>query len=148
MPQRRRRYSSWDLKYPLHSLLVMLENCQASISRDQTYALLSMCNDIDIFDKLHPCYKKSEDEVLRNTASVILFGELLVPSYSLPDFAFHELCFPLSLLAEKILSEFSQQETPFVGRKVDTANLLVDRIQHGSLTQEDQDDELSSLVQS
>jgi len=130
-----RQNTWWTSKRYLHFLLGKFSHCQASIQRDKIYALLGMSEDANNPDRFDPSYEKSDAEVFRDTASFLLFGEILDSNHSFPEFDFPDLCIPITLLAERTLtwtlSQHESEELRASARR--TAVLLVRRVNEGQL---------------
>lgn len=133
MPQSRKG-TWWSSRRDLHFLLQKFERSNASLPRDKVYALLGISEDADIEDRFLPCYNeddKPDGEVYRDTASFVLFKEILGPEYSFPDFTFADLCVPLIQLLEKTLLWALSTEYSGIGTVGNTARLIVDRLNEG-----------------
>ncbi|KAK3291904.1 heterokaryon incompatibility protein-domain-containing protein [Chaetomium fimeti] len=128
-----RQNTWWSSKRYLQFLLNKFAKSQACMPRDKIYALLGMSEDACDPKRFHPCYLKSNGEVFRDTASFLLFGEILDSSFSLPEFALADLSLPIIQLAEKTLSWALGQSglQPDSVRK--TAELLIRRLNEGQL---------------
>jgi hypothetical protein len=129
-----RRNTWWSSDRCLHSLLTKFANSQARLPRDKIYALLGMSEDACNPASFYPCYKKSDSQVFRDTASFLLFGEVLDSSYALPEFRLSELALPIIQLAEKALSwSLMQSSTRHRESARKTVELLIWRVNEGRL---------------
>ncbi|KAI5467693.1 heterokaryon incompatibility protein-domain-containing protein [Mariannaea sp. PMI_226] len=101
----------WSSSRCLHDLLVKFSRSEATEKRDKIYALLGMSEDAHDSARFYPSYQKTEKEVYRDTASFLIFGEVLGHNhFNFPDFTLQELCLPIIQLAEKTLSSILGQE--------------------------------------
>jgi hypothetical protein len=129
------RKNTWWSSSPsrsLHSLLQKFAESQSSVPRDKVYALLGMSEDACDSSRFYPCYKKPDSEVSRDTASFLLFGEMLDSNYSLPTFGFTDLFVPGSQLAQTTLRWALGQRGRRRNKAMNTAELLVRRINEGA----------------
>jgi len=88
------RYRSstwWNSAHSLHSLLQKFKNSNALMPRDKIYALLGMSEDACDPEQFYPCYQASDDEVIRNTASFLVFGQVLDSTFVFPGFRLEDL---------------------------------------------------------
>jgi hypothetical protein len=123
-------------------------------SRDKIYALLGISDDASDPKRFFPCYKKSDRRVFRDTASFLLFSEILGRDYALPDLSLLDLYDPILQLAEKTLEwtltygfmphrdeerddhyELIDSENAAACRR--TAKILVDKLNEGQFKTQD-----------
>jgi hypothetical protein len=130
MPRLRKK-SWWSSNRQLHFLLDKFGESQALMIRDKIYALLGMSEDACDPEAFYPCYEKTDDEVFRDTASFLLFGEIVGPSYSFPSLRFLDLRLPTSQLAGVTLKWALTRKRLPSARK--TADALVRRMDEGRL---------------
>ncbi|CZR50156.1 uncharacterized protein PAC_00028 [Phialocephala subalpina] len=74
MPGPSRQKSWWAEKRNLYNLLLKFRKCEATDERDIIYALLGLSSDAYNSDLLLPSYTKSIKQVIRDTASFLLFN--------------------------------------------------------------------------
>lgn len=75
----------------LHTLLSKFGNCEATDVRDKVFALMGIAVDGQITEYFLPDYEKTPDQVARDTASFILFHEVLdLSDLSFPAFTLDE----------------------------------------------------------
>lgn len=77
LPGRRAWESWWNQNRELRTLLVKFQNCEATDERDKVYALLGISSDACLGNAFPPDYEKPMQEVVQNTISFLLFGELV-----------------------------------------------------------------------
>jgi hypothetical protein len=99
-----RKNTWWSSNRHLHVLLVKFANSQSFLVRDKIYALLGMSEDACNPEIFYPCYLKSEEEVIQDTAAFLLFGEFLGGYYPMPDLRLSDLRLPITQLAGKVLA--------------------------------------------
>lgn len=128
-----RQNTWWSSKRYLQFLLNKFAESQAFMPRDKIYALLGMSEDACSPKRFYPSYLKSDGEVLRDTASFLLFGEILDSSCSFVEFTLTDLSLPIIQLAEKTLSWALGQSGPQRDSAQKTAELLVRRLNEGQL---------------
>jgi hypothetical protein len=130
-----RRNSWWSSNRNLHVLLVKFANSQSFLARDKIYALLGMSEDACDPEIFYPCYLKSEGEVIRGTASFLLFGEFR--RFPMPDLQLAHLSIPIAQLAAKVLIwAVDQQSSWALGQRSgssgeDTAALMARQLNKG-----------------
>ena len=139
MPQIRKS-TWWSSQRTLHSLLVKFRESQATLPRDKIYALLGMSEDASDPEKFFPCYEKDDDQVIRDTLSFVLLGEILDPrSHLFPPATLLALSHPISLLAGRTLDWCLSQIVGYMpidcARR--TARRLSDRMNEGQLPTRD-----------
>lgn len=104
-----RSHTWWARDRTLHNLLVKFQQSQATDSRDMIYALLSMSQDACDSTRFYPSYQISTDQVPRNAASFLIFGQMHALKAELPDVPIGHLALPLAelitLLLKPALSE-------------------------------------------
>ncbi|KAM5382992.1 hypothetical protein ACJA88_003525 [Fusarium oxysporum] len=132
MPRIRKR-TWWSSQRRLHHLIDKFWESEATISRDRIYALLHMSEDAYGSESLRPCYKKSDSEVFRDTASFIIFGEVLSHEYALPDFTLAELRSPFVQLVEKALSWVLREGGRHNEGAQRTADIIIGYLNQGRL---------------
>lgn len=93
----------WNSTRSLHSLLTKFSGSDATVTRDNIYALLGMSEDASDPEKFYPDYEKSDSQVFRDTACFCLFGEILDSTYLFPEFTLAELRLPVEEMAKKTL---------------------------------------------
>ena len=98
-----RRNTWWSSGRNLHTLLVKFANSQSTLERDKIYALLGMSEDASNSETFYPCYLKSEEEVIRDTATFLLCGEVPTRPFLMPDLRLSDLCLPIAQLAGRVL---------------------------------------------
>jgi hypothetical protein len=74
----------WSSTRSLHFLLAKFVDSEASCTRDKVYALLGMSEDACDPKIFYPSYEKEDVDVFRDTASFLLFGEILDETHSFP----------------------------------------------------------------
>jgi len=88
------RYRSstwWNSDRDLYSLLQKFKDSNALMPRDKIYALLGMSGDACDPERFYPCYQASDDQVIRNTASFLILGQVLDSTFVFPHFELHHL---------------------------------------------------------
>lgn len=130
----RLRTTTWWLSNRrLHTLLTKFADSQASQGRDKVYALLGMSEDACDPKIFYPCYRISNDEVIRDTLSFLLFKKILDSSYLFPVLNIAELSLPIIQLVGKTL-EWTLSEPWVQGQESGgTTLLLVDLMSEGQL---------------
>lgn len=110
-----RQNTWWSSNRNLHVLLVKFADSQSSLARDKIYALLGMSDDACNPETFYPCYLKSDEQVIRDTARFLLCREVLGSHIPMPDLQLSDLWLPITQLAGKVLIwalERSADETP------------------------------------
>lgn len=77
LPGWRAKGSWWNQNRDLRTLLAKFQNCEATDERDKVYALLGISSDASLGNVFPPNYEKPMQEVVQNTISFLLFGELV-----------------------------------------------------------------------
>ncbi|CAJ0548666.1 Ff.00g022790.m01.CDS01 [Fusarium sp. VM40] len=98
-----RSHTWWARDRTLHNLLVKFQRSQATHSRDMIYALLSMSQDACDSTRFYPSYEIEADQVPRNAASFLIFGQMHALRSNFPDVAIGRLALPLAELVELLL---------------------------------------------
>jgi hypothetical protein len=98
-----RQNTWWSSNRNLHVLLIKFADSQSFLVRDKIYALLGMSEDACSPERFYPCYLKSEEEVIRDTATFLLCGEVPDRPLPMPDLRLSDLCLPITQLAGKVL---------------------------------------------
>jgi hypothetical protein len=101
---RLRKHTWWSSNRQLHVLLQRFAHSDALLIRDKIYALLGMSTDACDPDVFYPSYEKPDEEVFRDTASFLLLGEIVDPSYLFPNLVLDDLRLPIPELAAKVLA--------------------------------------------
>ncbi|KAF5532871.1 het-domain-containing protein [Fusarium napiforme] len=132
MPRIRKR-TWWSSQRRLHHLIGKFGASEATIARDRIYALLHMSEDARGLECLRPCYKKSDSEVFRDTASFIMFGEVLSHEHALPEFTIAELGLPILQLVEKAFSWALREGGRNNEAAQKTVNTIIEYLSQGRL---------------
>ncbi|KAK3292342.1 heterokaryon incompatibility protein-domain-containing protein [Chaetomium fimeti] len=98
-----RQNTWWSSNRHLHVLLAKFADSQSFLVRDRIYALLGMSEDACNPETFYPCYQKSEEEVIRDTASFLLFRGSLGKYDPMPHLRLSDLCLPITQLAGNVL---------------------------------------------
>lgn len=92
LPGRRARESWWNQNRDLRTLLVKFQNCEATDERDKVYALLGISSDASLGHAFPPGYEKAMQQVVQNTMSFLLFGELVdLDTHPLPCWTLNQV---------------------------------------------------------
>ena len=98
-----RQNTWWSSNRNLHVLLIKFAHSQSFLVRDRIYALLGMSEDACNPETFYPCYLKSEKEVIEDTATFLLFGEVPDRPVPMPYLRQSDLWLPITRLAGTIL---------------------------------------------
>lgn len=123
----------WTSERNLHTLLQKFRDSQSTHPRDKIYVLLGISDDAQDPKRFFPCYLKMDEEVFRDTASFLVFGEILAPSFGLPLFLLSDLSGSILDLAERIFEWAVVNTSKSAGVITGTAQLLVQRLNSGQL---------------
>ncbi|KAM0553381.1 hypothetical protein ACHAPJ_007395 [Fusarium lateritium] len=136
---RLRQNTWWSSRRYLHNLLVKFAASEATDKRDKVYALLSMSEDAHDRTRFFPDYNKTESQVFQDTASFLIFGEIISLNHSLPILSAEDLSLPIIQLAEKILLwALGEHETEVSQESAQrTSALLISRMKEGQLKTQD-----------
>lgn len=131
---RLRKTTWWSSRRFLHYLIDKFANSKATDVRDKVYALLGISDDACDPRRFYPDYRKTKEQIFRDTVSFMIFGNILDESHSFPDFEFSELHSPLIQLAEKVLRwTLGCNEARDQTSAQNTARVLVSRLNEGTL---------------
>lgn len=144
MPQHRAS-SWWASDRSLRALLSKYATSESTLPRDKIYALLGLSDDACDPDRFYPCYRKSDDDVFRDTASFLVFREILGPNYLLPKLTITELGSPKAELVYMVLMWLLSRDGGHVQR---TIALLVSHFNERKFTEEDTRSLTQKLFQS
>ncbi|KAM0248306.1 hypothetical protein ACHAPA_003290 [Fusarium lateritium] len=95
----------WASDRTLHNLLVKFRQSQATDRKDMIYALLSMSQDACDPTQFYPSYEVPESQVLKDTASFLIFGRMHSRRAQFPEVSFAELELSLEKLIIFLLVE-------------------------------------------
>lgn len=113
MPSHSRRESWWMEQPDLHSLLSKFGKCEATDVRDKVFALMGIAVDGQITGCFLPDYEKTPDQVARDTASFILFHEVLdLSDLSCPVFTLDEFIESLGDIFERFFDWALHESRP------------------------------------
>lgn len=125
---RYRASSWWSSDRSLAVLLEKYADSHSTLSRDKIYALLGLSDDACDPRQFYPCYKKSDAQVVRDTASFIAFGEILDTGCLLPEFTMAELGSSVVVLVCRMLIWLLARDGAHIRRAI---AILVCRLNEG-----------------